>query len=327
MPRAQKAWELSLSGSKPMIGGPIRGLVAYYPFDGNLDPSIFVEEEKRANARASRRRAPAVVERTDPSLVPGVSGQAASFDGKSFVENTGDLLGFKAHGNGYIGYVDATDKSDHGASATVTYDDGHTFAAWIYPTDATGPIVTRDDNLLDEPNGYGLKLRGGKVQYDNVTKWNDESIQVETEQAISLNQWHHVAVTYSGSRWAEGVKIYIDGQEAKQKILFDDLNALAGLMKREPLRIGGGGGFATRFHGNIDEVRVYNRALSADEVGMLANRTPVEEIAAMPEAQRSPAQANTIREYFLEHAAPANIQQARAQVVRRGDSPGFVPQG
>jgi len=314
VPRAQKEWERSLSGSKALIGGPIRGLVAYYPFDGNLDATVFVEEAKKANARPSRRRAAAVTDRTEPTLVPGVVGQAASFDGKSFIENSSDLLGFKAHGNGYIGYVDATDKTDHGANATVTYDDGHTFAAWIYPTDATGPIVTRDDNLLDEPNGYGFKLRGGKLQYDNVTKWNDESIQVETEQAISLNQWHHVAVTYSGSRWADGVKIYVDGQEAKLKALFDDLNALAGLMKREPLRIGGGGGMTTRFKGSIDEVRVYNRALSADEVGMLANRTPVEEIAAMPEDKRSPAQANTIREYFIEHAASPAIQQARAQV-------------
>jgi hypothetical protein len=80
------------------------------------------------------------------------------------------------------------------------------------------------------------------------------------------------------------------------------------------LRIGGGGGLATRFKGKIDEVRVYDRALSADEVGMLANRTPVEEIAAMPEEKRSPAQANTIREYFLEHAAPANVRRARARV-------------
>jgi hypothetical protein len=312
--RAQKEWEPSLNGSKqPTIGGPLRGLVAYYPFDGDLNAKVFVEEAKPATSRPSRR-APPVDEAIDPVLAPGVIGQAASFDGKSFLQNTGDLSGFKAHGNGYIGVVDATDKNDHGVSATVTYDDAHTFAAWIYPTAATGSIVTRDDNIPDEPNGYGLKLRNGKVDYDYVTKWNDESIQVETVDTISLNQWHHVAVTYSGSRWADGVKIYVDGKEVKLKTLFDDLNALAGLMKREPLRIGAGGGPASRFHGSIDEVRVYNRALSADEVGILANLTSIQEIAAIPEDKRSPAQANTIREYFLDHAAPANFQQARAKV-------------
>ena len=86
-------------------------------------------------------------------------------------------------------------------------------AAWIYPTAPNGAIVTRDEDIV-EPNGHGLNLRDGKIEYDYVTKWVDEGIRLRTEKAITLNQWHHVALTYSGSRWASGVKIYVDGERS-----------------------------------------------------------------------------------------------------------------
>jgi hypothetical protein len=318
--REQKAWEPSVSGSKVIIGGPTRGLVAYYPFDSDLNPRVFVESSQLARSApvAGRRRpqpdaAGAQREaRIDPTLMPGVIGQASSFDGRSFVQNDADLVGFRVHGGGRSDSgKDGT--TDTASEATVTYDDGHTFAAWIHPTTPTGSIITRDENI-PEPNGYGLKLRNGRVAYDYVTKWADESIQVETEQTVSLNQWHQVTVTYAGSRWADGVTIYVDGKAAKLNVLYDDENDPVG-PKREPLRIGAGGGPENRFHGSLDEVRVYDRALSADEVAILANQTPVNEIAAMPVGTRTPGQVHALREYFLDHGAPPNIQRARTQLI------------
>ena len=87
--------------------------------------------------------------------------------------------------------------------------------------------------------------------------------------------------------------------------------------KREPLRIGAGGGPDNRFRGSIDDVRIYNRALSPAEAGMLADLTPVTAIAALPEDTRTAAQADKIRDYFLEHALPANLAEARTQVDGR----------
>ena len=86
-------------------------------------------------------------------------------------------------------------------------------------------------------------------------------------------------------------------------------------MKREPLRIGAGGGPDNRFRGSLDEVRIYNRALSPAEAGMLADLTPVTAIAALPEDKRTAAQADKIRDYFLEHALPANLAEARTRLT------------
>src|SRR4029434_10422968 len=78
---------------------------------------------------------------------------------------------------------------------------------------------------------------------------------------------------------------------------------------------GAGGGPDNRFRGSLDEVRVYNRALSPAEAGMLSDLTPVTAIAALPEDQRTTAQADKIRDYFLEHALPANLAQARTRLT------------
>ena len=322
--RAQKAWEQSLDKSRPLIGGPKRGLVAHYPFDGDVKPQVFVEAAQ--SRRPVARRQPATDEvpvettpqakpdakpdqRREPTLTEGIFGQAASFDGNSFIQNDADLVGFGVYGTGR----DTADPNElEDGQPTVTYDDPFTFAAWVQPGAPTGSIVTRDDNI-PEPNGYGLKLNKGKVAFDYVTKWADESIQVETERTISLNQWHQVTLTYDGSRWADGLKLYVDGESWKLKVLFDDGNG-QGAPRRLPIRIGAGGGPDNRFRGLIDEVRVYSRALTADEVATLALAMPVTEIANIPEARRTSAQTAIMREYFLDHGASPNIQQARARV-------------
>jgi hypothetical protein len=302
--RAQREWERTLDTSAPVDWAPARGLVAYYPFDSELAPQIALLHEGR-NPRPATAASRENLSTPSPSLMPGRVGHAANFDGKNFIQFGGDIAGFDSYGAGR-GALGANDP-------TVTYDDGYTMAAWIYPTTEHGAIVTRDEDVV-EPNGHGLNLREGKIEYDYVTKWVDEGIRLRTQKAITLNQWHHVALTYTGSRWASGVKIYIDGEDQKLDIFLDDVNS-QGAVKREPLRIGAGGGPDNRFHGSLDEVRIYNRALSAAEAGMLADLTPVTAIAALPDDKRTPAQADKIRDYFLEHALPATLVAARTRLT------------
>ena len=119
-----------------------------------------VTSRLRLRSCTSRRNArPATFASSDdtsasaPSLAPGRIGQAASFDGKNFVQFGGDVAGFDSYGAGR-GAIGANDP-------TVTYDDGYTMAAWIYPTGPDGAIVTRDEDVV-EPNGHGLNLRDGR---------------------------------------------------------------------------------------------------------------------------------------------------------------------
>jgi Protein of unknown function (DUF1553)/Protein of unknown function (DUF1549)/Concanavalin A-like lectin/glucanases superfamily/Planctomycete cytochrome C len=314
--RVQRAWERELDSSTPRAWGPASGLVAYYPLDGNVSPAISVLQPKPDNTKASRRQGIVAANPQEkpnpPSFAPGRIGQAASFDGSSFI-SAGDIAGFASHVPDYASDL----------ATTVSYDDPYTIAAWIYPTSASGAIVTRAGALVEgaltsDPFGQSLNLRDGKLRY-NYWDSTDEGIRLESEKTVSLNQWHHVALTYDGSRWARGFKLFVDGKEWKWgKVLQDDMNVSA-LAQREPLRIGADGGTQYRFHGLIDEVRIYNRVLTSVELVMLADPTPISEIAALPEDQRNPGQIEKIRDYFIEHAAPANIREARRHLLEVRD--------
>jgi hypothetical protein len=295
--RAQREWERTLDPSKPLTWAPARGLVAYYPLDGDLSTPIFVPAPSDTPSPApAQGPAPG---QNDVRFAPGQIGQAASFDGKGFIFG-GDVAGFAEY---------ATESGDRSSSpSTVTYDDPYTIAAWIHPTAATGAIVTKAQDVF-EPRGHGVNLKDGRIEYNYVTAWVEEGTRMRTEKTVSLNQWHQLTLTYDGSRWANGAKIYVDGEPWKWEVLLDDVNNRA-TARREPLRIGAGGGPENRFHGQIDEVRVYNRALSAAEAEALADPASVTEIARKPEEQRSRSQADKIRDYYLTHAAPANIRDA-----------------
>ena len=73
------------------------------------------------------------------------------------------------------------------------------------------------------------------------------------------------------------------------------------------MRIGYGPNPADRFHGRIDDARVYSRALSDEEAAILAVPETGTEIAAIPQAARTPAQRQKLRWAFLERAAPAEL--------------------
>ena len=77
---------------------------------------------------------------------------------------------------------------------------------------------------------------------------------------LSLNQWHHVVCTYDGAN----VKIYIDGALDKTSAsvsgnIYTSTNPLV-LGELNPT------GTAMPFKGMMDEVQIYNRALSASEI-------------------------------------------------------------
>jgi len=281
--QVQKAWEVSLDRSKAVYWGPTRGLVAYYPFNGDLNAQVFVS--------ADGKPTPLSLNDGEARFVPGRMSQAASFDGKAYIQG-GDVAGFDSKGY---------------------HDDPFTIAAWIYPTAATGAIVSKSADV-PEPRGYGLQLKDGKVQFNYVNDWLDDGIRIESERNLDLNQWHQVTLTYDGTRYAKSMQIYVDGEAWKFKVFVDDINNSAPL-KRDVLRIGGGGGPQNRFQGNIEDVRIYNRALSAAETAVLADFMPIAEIAALPESKRSKGEIDKIREYFLENAAPTDIRDAWKQQI------------
>ena len=269
---AQKDWEKALSESSRVDWSLHDGLIAHYPLDGNLSGTT---------PGASRDVRPKLRDGL-PDFSDGRLGQAASFDGKRFIE-AGDVADFRFYEN-------------------------YTLSAWIYPTGPNGTIVSRSKAVPTEVKGWGLFLKDGKLQLNMVLRWLDDSSRVETAEPIELNQWHHVLATYDGTRLAEGSKIYVDGKPARLTFVVDELNQPFGV--KAPLRIGAGDGEQPRFEGLIDDVRIYDRVLRPAEVSVVASAESLSEIARIAAADRTQAQSDKLRLAFLDQYSPEKIQQA-----------------
>src|SRR5205823_5422318 len=145
-----------------------------------------------------------------------------------------------------------------------------------------------------------VMMEGGKIQVHLTKRWLDDALRVETVNPLPPNRWYHVAVTYDGSRTAEGVKVYVNGQPEPLRILLDELNQT--FDSPAPFLVGAGG--SGRFRGLIDEVRIHNDVLSPDEVAILTVTGPVGGIAALPREARSPAESFKLASYYLWNRAP-----------------------
>lgn len=89
---------------------------------------------------------------------------------------------------------------------------------------------------------------------------------------FGLDQWQHVVLTYDGSVGAS--ELYLNGKLTLNSELFGSSNPLAGLNTTDSaLFLGAGFGssetWLNGFQGMIDDVRIYNRALTGSEVSNL----------------------------------------------------------
>ena len=290
--RSQKGWEKWLRGAGTSDWQPRDGLILHFKLDGDLreDTGVYRRRESRKPLETpdpAKEVRPTFVDSggesadTAAAFVKGRVGQAASLDGKRHI--------------------------DGGPGFKLDFLDPFSFAAWIRPTSANGAILSKAESFRTG-QGHGLYLREGKVFLYVNRRWTDISLRLQTERALELNQWHHVLVTYNGKRAAKYVHIYINGEEWAKDVLFDELTFP--FSTKEPFRIGAGGG-EPGFEGLIDDVRVYDRALSSDEAAALPLLETVAQIAAIASGKRTRAQRHKMRFAFLDLAAPEEVQLAQ----------------
>ncbi|MFQ5733849.1 MAG: DUF1553 domain-containing protein, partial [Planctomycetaceae bacterium] len=276
---AQREWETRFSNREKQATdwSVNRGLVVHFPLDGNLTN----------RAKPSSGKTPRFIG-GPPTFAGGRLGNGAEFDGKRLIV-AGPLADF--------GYFDK-----------------FSFGAWVFPTDKRGGTIPSKMTDVDRGDGYALVLKNGKLHFNLVKRWLDDSIRVETKLSLPAGRWSHVFATYDGSRVAKGLRISVDGKAWPLKVNLDGINQ-SFAAKGAPLRIGGGSGPQSRFRGRIDDVRVYARDLSAAEVAVVSVPESVSAIVGTPRERRTAAQRLKLRAYFLAKRAPAEIRAANARLV------------
>lgn len=107
------------------------------------------------------------------------------------------------------------------------------------------------------PNNYQFAIADGQASF--YLDANDGA-GVRSTTTLYTGQWYHVAATWDGST----VRIYVNG-------VLETTQARTGTIgiDTRTLYIGGRPG-SDQFDGRLDDVRLYNRALSAEEVALLS---------------------------------------------------------
>ena len=225
------------------------GLVAHWSFDDGT-----ADDAAHANVK------------NDGTLTNGASISNSNVSPKS--KNDQSLVL-----DGVDDYVQVADNASLGIKGSIT------MAAWVYPTARKNS--NQNAYVIDKQNDYFLiaDCTTGSCGTNRVAAglgFPTNMFILDSGQTIPLDQWSHIAFTYDITIDANDSKIYIDGVLVKSGT-FGAAKPIAN--NNDPVRLGcysNSGGSCTKswaFPGNIDEARLYDKALSASEIAALADTT------------------------------------------------------
>jgi hypothetical protein len=178
---------------------------------------------------------------TTSSPVAGKVGQALNFDGSNDYISPAIDLGFRG---------------DVTMSASV----------WYRPRGANGgnfPAIVDFQSQGGTCTGLYFTIRDNRPSIDfGTNRWRATS-------ALSENRWYHITVTKTPGLVSATSKVYVDGVEAAGSLEASDCTPNVSAPGAGGLVIGRLTHTSQYVNGDIDEVRIYNRALSAVEARQL----------------------------------------------------------
>jgi hypothetical protein len=137
---------------------------------------------------------------------------------------------------------------------------GLTVSAWYRATS----VDTSGAELVSAGDNYLLRLRVGQIEFAKRISGGFATCAFAASGHLD-GSWHHLAAVTS----ATGMKVYLDGVERCTNTRGENL-----LYDRGPdfwAGRHGNGSTAWDFEGNLDDVRVYPRALAASEITALSS--------------------------------------------------------
>jgi hypothetical protein len=162
-----------------------------------------------------------------------------------------------------LSFNGTTSRVDIPDSASLHLATNMTIEAWVRPTTLTS---WRTVLMKEQSSGlsYSLYANGDTNRPSAHVYLSSENDTRGTAQ-LAVNTWTHLAATYDGS----ALRLYVNGTQASSRTLGGAIQ-----VSTAALRIGGNSIWGEYFSGLIDEVRIYNRALTAAEIQSDMN-TPV----------------------------------------------------
>jgi hypothetical protein len=162
--------------------------------------------------------------------------------------------------NGTNGWITVND------NASLDLTTGMTLEAWVYPTVWMSGWATV---VMKERTGaeiYSLYANDGGSRPNTAVSVGGAEQILSIGSHLPTNTWTHLAATYDGTNQ----KLYVNGVLAGSRPQAGTVATSDG-----KLRIGGNSVWGEYFTGYIDEVRIYNRALTQAEISADSQRSVV----------------------------------------------------
>jgi regulation of enolase protein 1 (concanavalin A-like superfamily) len=154
-------------------------------------------------------------------------------------------------------------------SASLDLTGGMTLEAWVYPTalGAWRDVVYKGDDLyyLEAATPVSGACAGVGNSYTNGV--------LAAPGQLALNAWSHLASSYDGAT----LRLFVNGVQVASQAWPGPITVSA-----LPLSIGADTLHGSHFAGLIDEVRVYNRALSIGEIQRDLNTPVAQSVSPRP---------------------------------------------
>jgi len=329
------------------------GLIAHYTFD-ETDKVAYAafakqEEEKRRaeqkNDDARRKRAEAMgkkYEKPREPKKPKTAAELAKDPRNLFVNRANDTLPARLGGDPEKYAVSVPGRFGRarflrgdsqiqlpGDFAAFEHNQPFTLSSWfnLAKPGMELTLMGRTTGPMDGQRGYQLDvLKDGRLKVTLSHVWPDNALDLESLDKVPAKQWFQVAMTYDGTGRAAGVKLYLNGRPMRTQVVTDNLvhSMIWGKDKthwaQHPFYIG-------RMHDYfykdfaVDELRIYNRALTELEMPQLAGQPDALSAALKtPAAKRTPLQRTGLYNFYVTTIDPG-YQAAFGQAMKlRGEA-------
>lgn len=173
---------------------------------------------------------------------------------------------------------------------------------WIKSLDGgiRGPILASRDNnqntnfLLEISNNKDIRIRW----HNPKTKTDLRLFSVKT---LAANEWINVVATHDGSLKSSGVKLYMNGELLEVYEISDDFRGK--LATPNELFLGSNNSGSGFMSGQLDEVMLFDRALSAQEINEVVSYNPMVELLTKDNKSES-----DIKRLFFHQLSHHNLQ-------------------
>jgi len=253
---AQIAWDYSQ-------GEP----VAHYKFDECSGTTAY-NSVKNGNGQAAGMNG---------TITPGGSGNTAAGSCNSgtstemWHNGTTGKFNSSLDFDGTDDYVEIAD-NDSFSFGDGTTDRPFTLSAWIKTSDSGGKIIAKYDSSAINIE-YFLRIGAANtLQFRLADDSNTSTIGRTGPLTLSGSEWNHIVATYDGTAASSGMAIYANGKRIDNAD--DNAGTYASMENTSAALLVGynTGDDATQyFDGQIDDVRIYNYALTVDQIQTLYN--------------------------------------------------------